>query len=104
FWHWLGFEVNGALRSTPFLVILLFALLNLAFTLAEPATLYGAANYPVTFLVVETIHSSPPLNHNPPHPSQPHTHTPTPPHAPHRAGPHPLDLSNQQPSPHPTPT
>ena len=58
FWHWLGFEVNGALRSTPFLVILLFALLNLAFTLAEPATLYGAANYPVTFLVVETIHSS----------------------------------------------
>ena len=58
FSRWLVFEVNGALRSTPFLVILLFALMLFAFNLAYSPRLDGAANYPLTFLVLPTIQGS----------------------------------------------
>ncbi|MGH8147903.1 MAG: ABC transporter permease/M1 family aminopeptidase [Rhodanobacteraceae bacterium] len=53
--HWLAFDLKSVLRSTPFLIILLFAMALLAFNLADPPSLYGAANYPLTFLVLQDI-------------------------------------------------
>ncbi|MBC8070633.1 MAG: hypothetical protein IAG13_20045, partial [Deltaproteobacteria bacterium] len=57
--HQLKVEVLGILRSTPFVVILLFAVLNvMGGVFAASNSLYGTPVYPVTGLMLDTINGS----------------------------------------------
>lgn len=56
--HWLAFDTAGVLRGTPFLVILLLALVLLTVNLFNARTWLGATQYPLTFLMLQTIRSS----------------------------------------------
>ncbi|UGB45911.1 ABC transporter permease subunit [Frateuria edaphi] len=54
----LAFDVGQVLRGVPFLVMLVFGLVNLLFALAFAGDFYGTPVYPVTHTVLETIQGS----------------------------------------------
>src|SRR5690242_18923598 len=54
----LVFDVGQLLRGVPFLVMLVFGLVNLLFALAFSSEFYGTPVYPVTHTVLETIQGS----------------------------------------------
>jgi ABC-type transport system involved in multi-copper enzyme maturation permease subunit len=56
--HLLLFDAAGVLGSVPFLVMLVFGLVNLLFTLALSGQFYGTATYPVTHQVLEQLRDS----------------------------------------------
>jgi len=56
--HLLAFDTWSVLRGVPFLVMLVFGLVNLAFSLALSGRIYGTATYPVTHSVLELIAGS----------------------------------------------
>ena len=51
--HLLVFDTWSVLRGVPFLVMLVFGLVNLAFSLALSGRIYGTATWPVTHSVLE---------------------------------------------------
>ncbi len=57
-WRLLAFDATSVLRGVPFLVMLVFGLVNLAFSLALSGRIYGTATYPVTHSVLELIAGS----------------------------------------------
>lgn len=58
FVHWLAFDAARVLRGVPFLVLLLFGLINVALNLVAQPALLGVASLPVTSQVVDMIRSS----------------------------------------------
>ena len=56
--HLLAFDAWSVLRGVPFLVMLVFGLVNLVFSLALSGRIYGTATYPVTHGVLELIAGS----------------------------------------------
>jgi ABC-type transport system involved in multi-copper enzyme maturation permease subunit len=53
-----SFDTASVLRGVPFLVMLVFALVNLLFSLALSGKIYGTAVYPVTHTVLEQVQGS----------------------------------------------
>ncbi|MGC1550403.1 MAG: M1 family aminopeptidase [Rhodanobacter sp.] len=56
--HQFAFDTLSVLRGVPFLIMLLFGLVNLVFSLALSGQIYGTATYPVTHEVLEMIRGS----------------------------------------------
>ena len=54
----LAFDLGQVLRGVPFLVMLVFGLVNLVFALALSGEIYGTPTYPVTHAVLETVQGS----------------------------------------------
>ena len=54
----LAFDLGHVLRGVPFLVMLVFGLVNLLFALALSGEIYGTATYPVTHSVITTVQGS----------------------------------------------
>ncbi|NUO73926.1 MAG: hypothetical protein HOQ10_14585, partial [Frateuria sp.] len=54
----LAFDLANVLRGVPFLVMLVFGLVNLLFALAFAGEIYGTSTYPVTHSVLETVQGS----------------------------------------------
>ncbi|WP_424683090.1 ABC transporter permease/M1 family aminopeptidase [Frateuria sp. YIM B11624] len=54
----LAFDLGQVLRGVPFLVMLVFGLVNLLFALAFSGEIYGTATYPVTHSVITTVQGS----------------------------------------------
>jgi ABC-type transport system involved in multi-copper enzyme maturation permease subunit len=57
-WRLLAFDTASVLRGVPFLVMLLFGLVNFAFALALSGRIYGTATWPVTHGVLEMLQGS----------------------------------------------
>jgi len=56
--HLLAFDAWSVLRGVPFLVMLVFGMVNLAFSLALSGRIYGTATYPVTHDVLQLVAGS----------------------------------------------
>ncbi|MDO1527575.1 M1 family aminopeptidase [Fulvimonas sp. R45] len=56
--HLLLFDARSVLRGVPFLVLLLFGLVNFVFSLALSGRIYGTATWPVTHGVLEMMRSA----------------------------------------------
>ncbi|MEL6866394.1 MAG: M1 family aminopeptidase [Bacteroidota bacterium] len=58
FFHQTKMEFLGIVKSTPFIVLLVFGLINMGSSIPSVDELYGTGNHPVTYLVVQAIRSS----------------------------------------------
>ncbi|HEX8778901.1 MAG TPA: hypothetical protein VF738_12360, partial [Rhodanobacter sp.] len=56
--HLLAFDAWSVLRGVPFLVMLVFGMVNLVFSLALSGRIYGTATYPVTHDVLQLVAGS----------------------------------------------
>jgi len=57
-WHILRFDAAGVFRSLPFLVMLLFGVINLVAGASVAKNMYGTAVYPMTHLMLQNISNS----------------------------------------------
>jgi ABC-2 type transport system permease protein len=57
-WHIFAFDAAAVFKSVPFLVMLLFGVLNLVGSASQMGKLFGTAVYPMTHLMVELLNSS----------------------------------------------
>jgi ABC-2 type transport system permease protein len=57
-WHILAFDAASVFKSVPFLVMLLFAVLNLGGAASQMGEMFGTPVYPMTHLMVELLNSS----------------------------------------------
>ncbi|MEG0885272.1 MAG: ABC transporter permease subunit, partial [Janthinobacterium sp.] len=57
-WHILRFDAVGVFKSVPFLVMLLFGVINLIAGANVGKNIYGTAVYPMTHLMLQTINNS----------------------------------------------
>jgi ABC-2 type transport system permease protein len=57
-WHILTFDAAAVFKSVPFLVMLLFAVLNLVGSSSQMGRMFGTDVYPVTHLMVELLGNS----------------------------------------------
>ena len=57
-WQILRFDAAGVFKSVPFLVMLLFAVINLITTANVGKNMYGTAVYPMTHLLLQQINNS----------------------------------------------
>ncbi|HEX9172267.1 MAG TPA: M1 family aminopeptidase [Telluria sp.] len=57
-WHILAFDAAAVFRSVPFLVMLLFGVLNLVGSSSQMSRMFGTTVYPVTHLMLELLNSS----------------------------------------------
>ncbi|MEM9824642.1 MAG: ABC transporter permease, partial [Bacteroidota bacterium] len=55
FWHQIKMEFWGVAKSTPFLLIISFGILNMMGSVPFVNEWYGTGNHPVTYLVVDAI-------------------------------------------------
>ncbi|MFN3791948.1 M1 family aminopeptidase [Massilia sp.] len=57
-WHILAFDAAAVFRSVPFLVMLLFSVLNLVGAASQMGEIFGTTVYPRTHLMVELLNGS----------------------------------------------
>ncbi len=57
-WHIFAFDAAAVFKSVPFLVMLLFGVLNLVGSASQMGKMFGTAVYPMTHLMVELLNSS----------------------------------------------
>jgi ABC-2 type transport system permease protein len=57
-WHILAFDAAAVFKSVPFLVMLLFGVLNLVGSASQMGKMFGTDVYPMTHLMVELLNSS----------------------------------------------
>ncbi|MCA1246894.1 M1 family aminopeptidase [Massilia sp. MS-15] len=57
-WHILAFDATAVFRSVPFLVMLLFSVLNLVGSSVQMGEIFGTTVYPRTHLMVELLNGS----------------------------------------------
>ena len=57
-WHILRFDAAGVFKSLPFLVMLLFGMINLIAGASVGKNMFGTAVYPMTHLMLQTINNS----------------------------------------------
>jgi len=57
-WHIFTFDTTAVFRSVPFMVMLLFGVLNMVGSASQAGKVFGTAVYPMTHLMVELINSS----------------------------------------------
>ncbi|MEO1413294.1 MAG: M1 family aminopeptidase [Bacteroidota bacterium] len=57
-WQQAWMEWLGMVKSTPFVLILLFGWINMSVSIPRVAEAYGTGNHPVTYLVVDAIRGS----------------------------------------------
>ncbi|MEM1327486.1 MAG: M1 family aminopeptidase [Bacteroidota bacterium] len=55
FWNQVKIEFFGTLKSVPFIVILLFGILNMISGISSADVWYGTGNYPVTYIMADAI-------------------------------------------------
>jgi ABC-2 type transport system permease protein len=58
FWHMLRFDAAMVFKSVPFLVMLLFGVMNFIGSASQSGNLFGTAVYPVTHLLMRTLSGS----------------------------------------------
>ncbi|MGH8854878.1 MAG: hypothetical protein ACREWI_11425, partial [Telluria sp.] len=57
-WHIFAFDASAVFRSVPFLVMLLFSVLNLVGASSQMGEIFGTTVYPMTHLMVEQLNGS----------------------------------------------
>lgn len=57
-WHILAFDAGAVLRSVPFLVMLLFGVLNMVGSASQMGEIFGTEVYPMTHLMLELLGGS----------------------------------------------
>lgn len=57
-WHILAFDAAAVFRSVPFLVMLLFSVLNLVGAASQMGEIFGTSVYPMSHLMVELLNGS----------------------------------------------
>ena len=57
-WHILAFDASAVFKSVPFLVMLLFSVLNLVGATSQMGEIFGTTVYPMTHLMVELLNGS----------------------------------------------
>lgn len=57
-WHILAFDAAAVFKSVPFLVLLLFSVLNLVGAASQMGEIFGTTVYPMTHLMVELLNGS----------------------------------------------
>ncbi|MQA41511.1 M1 family aminopeptidase [Rugamonas aquatica] len=57
-WHILRFDAMGVFKSVPFLVMLLFGVLNFIGAVTQAGANFGTTVYPVTYLMLRTLSGS----------------------------------------------
>ncbi|MBP1206441.1 ABC-type transport system involved in multi-copper enzyme maturation permease subunit [Duganella sp. 1411] len=57
-WHILAFDARAVFKSVPFLVMLLFGVLNFLGAASQANSIFGTAVYPVTHLMLQTLNGT----------------------------------------------
>ncbi len=57
-WHQIKMEFWGMVKSTPFIILLLFGMFNMLVSIPRVSEYYGTGNHPVTYLMVDAIRGS----------------------------------------------
>jgi ABC-type transport system involved in multi-copper enzyme maturation permease subunit len=57
-WHIFAFDAAAVFRSVPFLVMLLFGVLNMIGSASQMGKIFGTAVYPMTHLMIELLNGS----------------------------------------------
>jgi ABC-2 type transport system permease protein len=58
FWHILSFDAIGVFKSVPFMVMLLFAVMNLISSASQSGVTFGTTVYPMTYLMLQLMKGS----------------------------------------------
>ena len=58
FWNQVKVDFIGMVRSTPFIMITLFGLINMGFALSSTSQMYGLSLHPVTYNVIDMLRGS----------------------------------------------